>query len=69
MRVVLVEIADLSAAPTSTTDAWLRLHLLSHRFFAPHEINLDGVFGLLTNVVWTSAARARSRDSRPPAPG
>jgi 2,3,4,5-tetrahydropyridine-2-carboxylate N-succinyltransferase len=54
-RVVLVEIADLAAAPTSTTDAWLRLHLLSHRFFAPHQINLDGLFGLLTNVVWTSA--------------
>ena len=54
-RVVLVEIADLSVAPTSTTDAWLRLHLLSHRLVAPHGINLDGVFGLLTNVVWTSA--------------
>jgi len=54
-RVVLVEIDDLSAAPDSTTDVWLRLHLLSHRVVAPHEINLDGVFGLLTNVVWTSA--------------
>ncbi len=54
-RVELVEIADLSVAPSSTTDAWLRLHLLSHRLVAPHEINLDGVFGQLTNVVWTSA--------------
>jgi 2,3,4,5-tetrahydropyridine-2-carboxylate N-succinyltransferase len=54
-RVTLVEIADLSAAPASTTDAWLRLHLLSHRLVAPHGINLDGIFGLLTNVVWTSA--------------
>ncbi len=54
-RVSLVEIADLAAAPTSTPDVWLRLHLLSHRLVAPHEINLDGVFGLLTNVVWTSA--------------
>ena len=54
-RVELVEIADLSVAPSSTTDAWLRLHLLSHRLVAPHEINLDGIFGQLTNVVWTSA--------------
>ncbi len=54
-RVELVEVADLSAAPNSTTDVWLRLHLLSHRLVAPHDINLDGVFGLLTNVVWTSA--------------
>ncbi|KAA1418736.1 2,3,4,5-tetrahydropyridine-2,6-dicarboxylate N-succinyltransferase [Nocardioides humilatus] len=54
-RVSLVEIADLSAPPASTVDVWLRLHLLSHRLVRPHEINLDGIFGLLTNVVWTSA--------------
>jgi len=54
-EVRLVEIADLSAAPTSTEDVWLRLHLLSTRQVKPHEISLDGVFGLLTNVVWTSA--------------
>ncbi|MCO1338726.1 2,3,4,5-tetrahydropyridine-2,6-dicarboxylate N-succinyltransferase [Kocuria polaris] len=52
-EVVTVE-ADLDAAPTSTADAWLRLHLLSHRLAAPNTINLDGVFGLLTNVVWTN---------------
>jgi 2,3,4,5-tetrahydropyridine-2-carboxylate N-succinyltransferase len=51
----LVEIADLAAAPTSTEDVWLRLHLLSHRMVAPHGMSMDGVFGLLTNVVWTSA--------------
>ncbi|GAB2876730.1 2,3,4,5-tetrahydropyridine-2,6-dicarboxylate N-succinyltransferase [Nocardioides pacificus] len=50
-----VEIADLSAAPASTEDVWLRLHLLSSRLVVPHEISMDGVFGLLTNVVWTSA--------------
>ncbi len=54
-RVTLVEIADLDAAPTSTEDVWLRLHLLSHRLVAPHGQNLDGIFGLLANVVWTSA--------------
>ena len=46
---------DLDVAPTSAVDAYLRLHLLSHRLVKPHGLNLDGVFGLLTNVVWTSA--------------
>jgi 2,3,4,5-tetrahydropyridine-2-carboxylate N-succinyltransferase len=50
-----VEIADLQAAPTSTEDVWLRLHLLSARLVVPHSISMEGVFGLLTNVVWTSA--------------
>jgi 2,3,4,5-tetrahydropyridine-2-carboxylate N-succinyltransferase len=46
---------DLDAAPVDTTDVYLRLHLLSHRLVTPRSINLDGVFGLLPNVVWTSA--------------
>ena len=53
-EVHLVEIADLSVAPATTEDVWLRLHLLSSRLVAPHSINLDGIFGLLTNVVWTN---------------
>ncbi len=53
--VELVVVADLAAAPLSTQDAWLRLHLLSTRAVRPHGLNLDGIFGLLTNVVWTSA--------------
>jgi 2,3,4,5-tetrahydropyridine-2,6-dicarboxylate N-succinyltransferase len=54
-RTVELVSADLDAAPASTQDVWLRLHLLSHRLVAPHGQNLDGIFGLLTNVVWTSA--------------
>jgi len=46
---------DLQAPPTDVVDVYLRLHLLSHRLVAPHSINLDGIFGLLPNVVWTSA--------------
>ena len=46
---------DTNVAPTSAADAYLRLHLLSHRFMKPHSLNLDGIFGLLTNVAWTSA--------------
>ncbi len=52
--VVLTVIEDLQAPPADTHDAWLRLHLLSHRLVTPHSINLEGVFGQLTNVVWTS---------------
>ncbi|ONI86325.1 2,3,4,5-tetrahydropyridine-2,6-dicarboxylate N-succinyltransferase [Saccharothrix sp. ALI-22-I] len=51
---VRVGIASLSDAPTSTYDVWLRLHLLSSRLVRPHGANLDGVFGLLNNVVWTN---------------
>ena len=45
---------DLTTAPRDTYDVWLRLHLLSHRLIKPHGANLDGLFGLLTNVVWTN---------------
>lgn len=51
----LVEIADLQQSPADALDAWLRLHLLSSRAVVPHTIAMDGIFGLLTNVVWTSA--------------
>ncbi|HWT94999.1 MAG TPA: 2,3,4,5-tetrahydropyridine-2,6-dicarboxylate N-succinyltransferase [Solirubrobacteraceae bacterium] len=51
---VITRIADLSAPPEDARDAYLRLHLLSHRLVAPHEVNLDGIFGVLVNVAWTS---------------
>ncbi|MCB1039209.1 MAG: 2,3,4,5-tetrahydropyridine-2,6-dicarboxylate N-succinyltransferase [Acidimicrobiales bacterium] len=53
-QVVVTIIDDLDAPPLDTHDVWLRLHLLSHRLVQPRTINLDGIFGLLTNVVWTS---------------
>jgi len=53
-EVVSIEI-DLNVAPASATDAYLRLHLLSHRLIKPHGAVMDGIFGLLANVVWTSA--------------
>jgi 2,3,4,5-tetrahydropyridine-2-carboxylate N-succinyltransferase len=52
-EVVLTSIT-LADAPVDASDVYLRLHLLSHRLVAPHEVNLDGVFGKLNNVVWTS---------------
>jgi len=48
-------VADLDAAPADVSDAYLRLHLLSSRLVVPRSINLDGIFGVLPNVVWTSS--------------
>ncbi|HEY3529576.1 MAG TPA: 2,3,4,5-tetrahydropyridine-2,6-dicarboxylate N-succinyltransferase [Nocardioides sp.] len=45
----------LGTPPADAPDAYLRLHLLSHRLVRPHELNVDGIFGVLANVVWTSA--------------
>jgi 2,3,4,5-tetrahydropyridine-2-carboxylate N-succinyltransferase len=52
---ITTTIDDLSAPPTDAADAWLRLHLLSHRLVQPRTVSLDGVFGLLANVAWTTA--------------
>lgn len=51
---VTIEIA-LDAAPTSTSDAYLRLHLLSHLHVAPNSLNLDGIYGHLPIVAFTTA--------------
>ncbi len=48
-------ISDLAAKPVDAHDVYLRLHLLSHRLVRPHGLSLDGIFGLLANVAWTSA--------------
>ena len=73
-EVVTVSI-DLDAAPQGASDGYLRLHLLSHRLVEPNSINLDGLFGQLSNVVWTNhgpcavegfeATRARLRARGP----
>lgn len=54
VEVVVVEI-DLDAAPSSTSDAYLRLHALSHLLVAPNELDLTGIFSHLPNVAWTTA--------------
>ena len=71
VRTVSTVVADLQSPPADVADAYLRLHLLSHRLVQPRSINLDGIFGLLPNVAWTSrgpvaleqlnAARLRAR--------
>jgi 2,3,4,5-tetrahydropyridine-2-carboxylate N-succinyltransferase len=56
VRTIIVRtvIENLQQPPTDAYDVYLRLHLLSHRLVKPHGINLAGIFGLLSNVVWTS---------------
>ncbi len=54
VRSVVTIIQDLQAPPANTADAYLRLHLLSHRLVRPRTINLDGIFGVLPIVAWTN---------------
>jgi 2,3,4,5-tetrahydropyridine-2,6-dicarboxylate N-succinyltransferase len=64
---VTTVIERLDDPPADAHDAYLRLHLLSHRLIRPHGANLDGLFGSLTNVVWTNAgpcAVERFEDTR-----
>ena len=54
-RVAIEVKSNLNDKPKDAADVYLRLHLLSHRLVKPNSINLDGIFSLLSNVVWTSA--------------
>ena len=54
VRSIVTVIDDLQAPPTDTADAYLRLHLLSHRLVRPRSINLEGIFALLPIVAWTN---------------
>ncbi|WP_309068349.1 2,3,4,5-tetrahydropyridine-2,6-dicarboxylate N-succinyltransferase [Microbacterium sp.] len=62
MEVVTLEI-DLDVAPASTSDAYLRLHALSHRIVRPNELNLDGIFSHLPTVAWTNAGPMHPDDA------
>ncbi|MFF5293865.1 2,3,4,5-tetrahydropyridine-2,6-dicarboxylate N-succinyltransferase [Paractinoplanes globisporus] len=52
---VTVTIGSLSDPIKDASDAYLRLHLLSNRLVVPNSINLEGIFGSLANVAWTSS--------------
>ncbi|MFC4241897.1 2,3,4,5-tetrahydropyridine-2,6-dicarboxylate N-succinyltransferase [Gryllotalpicola reticulitermitis] len=54
LEAVIVAI-DLDQPVGGTSDAYLRLHVLSHLLVAPNDLNLDGIFAHLPNVVFTSA--------------
>ena len=62
---VRTTIVDLAAPPADAYAVYLRLHLLSWRLIRPHGTNLDGIFGLLTNVAWTSAGPVLPADLTP----
>jgi len=53
-RRVTVMAIDTDDAPSSTSDAYLRLHLLSNRLMQPRTVNIDGIFGQLPNNAWTN---------------
>ena len=53
-REVVSQEIDLATPPKDVADAYLRLHLLSHRIIKPHGASLEGIFAILNNVVWTS---------------
>jgi 2,3,4,5-tetrahydropyridine-2-carboxylate N-succinyltransferase len=59
---VSVVIEDLDKPPGDAADVYLRLHLLSARLATPHSLNLDGIFGLLHNVVWTNQGPCDAND-------
>lgn len=61
-EVVSVVVADLGRPPADPADAYLRLHLLSGRLVRPNEQNLDGIFGILNNVVWTTLGPCDAND-------
>jgi 2,3,4,5-tetrahydropyridine-2-carboxylate N-succinyltransferase len=50
--VLVVLSADLP--PDSVPEAYLKLHMISHRLVKPHQTDLTGVFAVLPNVAWTS---------------
>jgi 2,3,4,5-tetrahydropyridine-2-carboxylate N-succinyltransferase len=53
---------DLDAPPQDVPDAYLRLHLLSHRLVRPRQVNLDGIFTVLPNNVWTNSGPCAVED-------
>lgn len=61
-RVTCEVVVDLDEPPTSVPDAYLRLHLLSHRLVRPNEANLEGLFEVLPNICWTSAGPVAPRE-------
>jgi 2,3,4,5-tetrahydropyridine-2-carboxylate N-succinyltransferase len=61
LEAVTVEI-ELDKPAVGTSDAFLRLHLLSHLLVQPNTLNLDGIFGQLPNVVWTNAGPVHPDD-------
>ena len=54
MRPLVITLIEQDTALTSTPEAYLKLHLLSHRHVQPNEINLTGIFAQLPTIAWTN---------------
>ena len=59
---VVTTTIDLDVGPASAADVYLRLHALSQRLVTPNDVNLDGIFGHISNVVWTSFGACSTED-------
>src|SRR5690625_5630884 len=53
-RPLVATLLATDSAPVSVPEAYLKLHLISHRLVKPHGTDLTGIFGILTNVAWTN---------------
>ncbi|MFT4672032.1 MAG: 2,3,4,5-tetrahydropyridine-2-carboxylate N-succinyltransferase [Pseudohongiellaceae bacterium] len=53
-QTVIACLVSVDAPPQSIPEAFLKLHLLSHRQVLPHQLNLNGMFGILKNLAWTN---------------
>lgn len=53
-RPTVAVVLEIDRPPGNVPEAYLKLHLLSHRLVSPHGTNLEGLFGVLPNVAWTS---------------
>ncbi|TVZ38329.1 2,3,4,5-tetrahydropyridine-2-carboxylate N-succinyltransferase [Alteromonadaceae bacterium 2753L.S.0a.02] len=54
VRPVVIALLEDDAEPSSVPEAYLKLHLISHRLVQPHGTNITGIFGVLPNVAWTN---------------
>src|SRR5699024_12069094 len=59
---VVTTTIDLDVGPAAAADVYLRLHALSQRLVTPNDVNLDGIFGHISNVVWTSFGACSTED-------
>ena len=50
---IVLTLLERDSNPKSIPEAYLKLHLLSHRLVKPNTLNLEGIFGILPNVAWT----------------
>lgn len=53
-RPLIATFIESDLPPQNVPEAYLKLHLLSHRLVKPHGLDLTGIFGLLRNVAWTN---------------